>query len=96
MRRNRTASNHLHLAYLFKRRTEVILRSLNGECMAGIPDEQYVVDAEGKKKGVLLSIERYEQMTEDLHDLAIVAERREEECVSLDEMKRRLSQNGEL
>jgi len=55
-----------------------------------------VVDAEGKKKGVLLSIERYEQMTEDLHDLAIVAERREEECVSLDEMRRRLNQNGEL
>ena len=64
--------------------------------MAGIPDEQYVIDAEGKKKGVILSIERYERMTEDLHDLAIVAERRDEECVSLDEMKRRLNQNGGL
>ncbi|RQW80570.1 MAG: type II toxin-antitoxin system Phd/YefM family antitoxin [Methanothrix sp.] len=64
--------------------------------MAGIPDEQYVIDAEGKKKGVILSIERYEQMTEDLHDLAIVAERRDEECVRLDEMKRRLNKNGKL
>jgi hypothetical protein len=64
--------------------------------MAGIPDQQYVVDAEGKKKGVILSIERYEQMTNDFHDLAIVAERREEESISWDEMKRRLSQNGEL
>ncbi len=64
--------------------------------MAGIPDEQYVVDAEGKRKGVILSIERYEQMTEDLNDLAIVAERREEECVSLDEMKRWLNKNGDL
>jgi hypothetical protein len=64
--------------------------------MAGIPDEQYVVDAKGKKKGVILSIERYEQMTENLHDLAVVAERREEDCISLDEMKQRLSQNGEL
>jgi hypothetical protein len=44
--------------------------------MAVIPDGLYVVDAEGKKKGILLSIERYEQTTEDLHDLAIVAERR--------------------
>ncbi len=64
--------------------------------MAGIPDEQYVVDAEGRRKAVILSVERYEQMTEDLHDLAIVAERREEECISMDEMKRRLKQNGEL
>jgi hypothetical protein len=61
--------------------------------MAGIPDEQYIVDAEGKRKGVILSIERYEQLTEDLHDLAVVAERREEECISLDEMKRQLKQD---
>jgi hypothetical protein len=69
---------------------------LAGEFMAGIPDEQYIVDAEGKRKGVILSIERYEQLTEDLHDLAVVAERREEECISLDEMKRRLKQDGIL
>ncbi len=30
--------------------------------MAGIPDEQYLVYAKGKRKGVLLSIERYEQI----------------------------------
>ncbi len=49
-----------------------------------------------KRKGVILPMERYEQMTEDLHDLAVVAERREEDCVSLAEMKRRPGQNGEL
>ncbi len=64
--------------------------------MAGIPDEQYLVDAKGNKKGVLLSIERYEQLTEDLHDLAVVAERRIEEPISFDEMKRRLKQYGIL
>jgi len=64
--------------------------------MAGIPDEQYLVDAKGNKKGVLLSIERYEQLTEDLHDLAVVAERRMEEPISFDEMKRRLKQDGIL
>lgn len=62
--------------------------------MAGIPDEQFLVDAKGNKKGVLLSIERYEQLTEDLHDLAIVAERRDEEPISFEEMKRRLKQDG--
>lgn len=64
--------------------------------MAGIPDEQYLVDAKGNKKGVLLSIERYEQLTEDLHDLAVVAERRYEEPISFEEMKRRLKQDGIL
>lgn len=64
--------------------------------MAGIPDEQYLIDAKGNKKGVLLSIERYEQLTEDLHDLAVVAERRDEEPISFEEMKRRLKQDGIL
>ena len=55
--------------------------------MAGISDEQYIIDAKGNRKGVILSIERYEQMTEDLHDLAVVAERRNEQTISLEEMK---------
>ena len=64
--------------------------------MAGIPDEQFLVDADGKRKGVLLSIERYEQLTEDLHDLAVVAERREEEPTSFDVMMLRLKKDGIL
>ena len=39
--------------------------------------EQYVVDAKGKKLSVILSLERYERLMEDLHDLAVVAERRD-------------------
>jgi hypothetical protein len=63
--------------------------------MAGISDEQYIIDAKGNRKGVILSIERYEQMTEDLHDLAVVAERRNEQnTISLEEMKRRLKRDG--
>jgi len=58
--------------------------------MAGIPDEQFLVDADGKRKGVLLSMERNEQLTKDLHDLAVVAERREEEPISFDAMLLRL------
>jgi len=58
--------------------------------------EQYVVDTKGNKTAVILPIERYEQLLEDLHDLAIVAERREEEPISLEEMKRRLQRDGLL
>ena len=62
--------------------------------MAGISDEQYIIDSKGKRKGVILSIERYEQMTEDLHDLAVVAERRNEQAISIEEMKQRLKRDG--
>jgi PHD/YefM family antitoxin component YafN of YafNO toxin-antitoxin module len=58
--------------------------------------EQYVIDTEGNKTAVILSLQRYEQLLEDLHDLAVVAERREEKPISLEEMKRRLREDGLL
>jgi PHD/YefM family antitoxin component YafN of YafNO toxin-antitoxin module len=58
--------------------------------------EQYVVDTKGKKLSVILSLERYERLMEDLHDLAIVAERRDEKPISFEEMKRRLKEDGIL
>jgi PHD/YefM family antitoxin component YafN of YafNO toxin-antitoxin module len=58
--------------------------------------EHYVVDANGTKTAVILSIEQYEQLLEDLHDLAIVAERRVEQPISLAELKKRLNRDGTL
>jgi len=58
--------------------------------------EQYVVDPKGKKLSVILSLKRYQQLMEDLHDLAVVAERRDEEPISLEEMKRRLKKDAAL
>lgn len=58
--------------------------------------EQYVVDADGKKTAVILSLKRYQELMEDLHDLAMVAERRNERAVSLETMKRRLKKDGVL
>jgi PHD/YefM family antitoxin component YafN of YafNO toxin-antitoxin module len=55
--------------------------------------EQYIIDAEGNKTAIILSIEQYEQMLEDLHDLAIVAERRTEQPVSLANMQEWLKQD---
>jgi len=37
------------------------------------PQTQYVVNAGGKKTGVLLSLKQYQKLIEDLHDLAVVA-----------------------
>jgi len=56
--------------------------------------ERYVVDETGKKTEVILPIEVYEKLLEDLHDLAIVAERRDEKPISAEEMKRRLKEDG--
>ncbi len=62
--------------------------------MAG--QEQFVIDAKGKKTGVILPLKRYEKLLEDLHDLAVIAERREEKPISLEEMERRLNEDGIL
>jgi PHD/YefM family antitoxin component YafN of YafNO toxin-antitoxin module len=43
---------------------------------------------------IILSLSRYQKLMEDLHDLAVVAERRAETSVSLSEMKRRLKKDG--
>jgi len=58
--------------------------------------EQFVVDAKGRKKAVLLSFDQYQKLLEDLHDLAVVAERREEKSISLSELKPRLKKDGVL
>jgi hypothetical protein len=57
---------------------------------------QYVIDAKGRKIGVILPLKRYRKLIDDLHNLAVVAERRSEEPVSLKEMKRRLKTDGVL
>jgi len=55
---------------------------------------RYVIDAKGKKTGVLLSLRQYQKLMEDLHDLAVVAERKGEKPITLEEMKRRLKKDG--
>jgi len=56
--------------------------------------EQSVVDSKGRKTGVLLSLQQYQRLMADLHDLAVVAERRDEKAISLKELKRRLKKDG--
>ncbi|MBI4287258.1 MAG: hypothetical protein HY671_02380 [Chloroflexi bacterium] len=56
--------------------------------------EKFLIDREGKKTDVVLPIKDYERMLEDIHDLAVVAERRNEPTIGLDELKRRLRADG--
>jgi len=56
--------------------------------------EQLQTDTQGKCTAVVLPIAEYEQMLEDLHDLAVVAERCDEPTVTFDELQRRLAEGG--
>lgn len=58
--------------------------------------DQFVVNSKGEKTGVILPLKRYQRLMEDLHDLAVVAERRDEKPITLAEMKRRLKKDGLL
>lgn len=55
---------------------------------------KFVIDDKGRKTGVILSMKEYQRLIEDLHDLAVIAERRDEEAISLEEKKRRLGTHG--
>ena len=54
------------------------------------PEVQYVTNADGKRTAVILSLDRYEKLLEDVHDLAVISQRLGEEPITLEEMKERL------
>jgi len=56
----------------------------------------YVSDETGRRTGVLLSIEDYQRLLEDLEDLAAIAERRDEPTVSREDLIAELKRNGLL
>jgi hypothetical protein len=61
---------------------------VKGRRKVAAPKEQFIVDAKGKKIAVILSMPRYRKLLEDLHDLAVIAERREEKPISLEEIRK--------
>lgn len=58
--------------------------------------EKYIVDETGQKTDIILPLDEYEEILEDLHDLAVIAERVDEPTISFDELKRKLRTNGIL
>ena len=57
----------------------------------GAPGEHSIVDEHDNRVAVILCRE-YEQRKEDLHDLAVVAERRGESTIEFGELKKRYEQ----
>ena len=52
--------------------------------------KQFVVDEQGRKTAIILPIKEYEELLEDLEDLAIIAERRQEPTEPLEVVIERL------
>lgn len=59
-------------------------------------DNAILTDEDGRKVAVVLPIQDYEDLLEDVSDLALVAERRGEPRTALAEVKKRLIADGLL
>ena len=57
---------------------------------------EFIKDERGRKKAVILPIKKYRRLLEDLHDLALIAEARGEPSSPLEEVERRLREDGIL
>ncbi len=57
---------------------------------------QYVTNADGERTAVILPIDAYQELLEDIEDLAAVAERRKEPTVSHEELIADLKRDGIL
>lgn len=57
-------------------------------------DTQFIVDESGTKKAIILPMEDYEELLEDIHDLAVIAERKDEPTISFEDLKKRLKADG--
>ncbi len=58
------------------------------------PSPKFIIDKNGKKVSEILTIEEYNMLLEDIHDLKVVMERREEETKSNDNLKDSLKRGG--
>jgi hypothetical protein len=55
---------------------------------------QYVIDRDGQRVAVLLPVEQFEELMENIDDLAAVAERREEPTTTHQEVLDQLKRDG--
>jgi len=52
---------------------------------------QYITNDAGKRSAVVIPIEQFNQLLEDVSDLAVIAERREEPVISHSQLKQQSS-----
>ncbi len=60
----------------------------------GDKKHRFIVDDQGRRTEVVLPLREYQELLEDLHDLAVVAERRDEPSIPIEELKEKLRADG--
>lgn len=58
--------------------------------------EKFIVDKSGDKTDVVIPYRDYTHLMEDLHDLTMIAERKNEKSISHDKFKKKMQANGLL
>jgi hypothetical protein len=69
---------------------------MKGHSMKSTLHPHYITDESGKKMSVVLSIDEYETLLEDIADLVLVAERRDEPTISHEDLEAKLRADGLL
>jgi hypothetical protein len=57
---------------------------------------KYITNEAGEKTAVILPIKEFEELLEDLADLAVIAERRDEPTIPFEEVIRKLKRTKDL
>jgi len=57
---------------------------------------KYIVNERGRRTHAVMPLKDFEELLEDLRDLAVIASRKDEPAISLDELKRRLYGSTEI
>ena len=55
---------------------------------------QYITNEAGEKSAVILSLEEFQELMEDIEDLAAIAERRDEPTISHEDLVAELKRDG--
>lgn len=57
---------------------------------------KYLTDEDGNRHSVVIPVNQYEELLEDIQDLVSIAERKTEDTISIDELKKSLKSDGLL
>ena len=57
---------------------------------------QYITDQSGKKQSVVLPVDTYEELLEDMRDLVAIAERKKERSIPFEQVVKKLKADGRL
>lgn len=55
---------------------------------------EYITDIKGRKTKVIMTIDSYNEIMEDLHDLSVIAERKNDPAIPIEKVYSDLKKNG--